>query len=187
MGNEAEQPKRQRPRGTGCVYQREGSSNWWIQYYRNGKVYRQSASTTKRGKAEQMLQRKLAEVVNHTFIDPKSERTLVKLAEDFLRDYRINGRKSLADVEARWRLHLSKEFSDHRAANVGNDQMTRYSSAPDRGSLKRDHQSRVGRPEAHVHPRCAGEEGLFDASLSTSGRTKRAEGIHRGRPVSGVG
>jgi integrase len=121
------QAKHQRPRGTGCVYQRSGSSNWWIQFYRNGKVYRQSAGTTKRRKAEQMLQRKLAEVANHTFIDPKSERTLVKeLAEDFLRDYRINGRKSLADVEARWRLHLSKEFGDHRAANVGHDQMTRY-------------------------------------------------------------
>jgi hypothetical protein len=43
-----------------------------------------------------------------------------------LRDYRINGRKSLPDVEARWRLHLSKEFGDLRAANVGNDQMSRY-------------------------------------------------------------
>lgn len=119
--------KHQRPRGTGCIYQRSGSSNWWIQFYRNGKVYCQSAGTSKRRKAEQMLQRKLAEVANHTFIDPKSERTLVKeLAEDFLRDYRINGRKSLADVEARWRLHLSQEFGDHRAANVGHDQMTRY-------------------------------------------------------------
>lgn len=98
-----------------------------LKYYRNGKVYRQSAGTTNRRKAERMLQQKQAEIANHTFIDPKSERTLVKeLAEDFLRDYRINGRKSLADAEARWRLHLSKEFGDLRASNVGNDQMTRY-------------------------------------------------------------
>lgn len=119
--------KPQRPRGTGCIYQQKGSSNWWIQYYRNGKVYRQSAGTPKRRKAEQLLQRKLAEIANHSFIDPKSERTLVKeLGEGLLRDYRINGRKSLSDVEARWRLHLSKEFGDLRAANVGSDQMTRY-------------------------------------------------------------
>ena len=119
--------KHQRPRGTGSIYQQKGSSNWWIQYYRNGKVYRQSAGTTNRRKAEKLLQQKLAEIANHTFIDPKAERTLVKeLAEDFLRDYRINGRKSLSDVEARWRLHLSKEFADLRASNVGNDQMTRY-------------------------------------------------------------
>jgi integrase len=125
--NEGSRIDQKRPRGTGCIYQQKGSSNWWIQYYRNGKVYRQSAGTSKRRKAAQMLQRKLAEIANHTFIDPKSERTLVKeLAEDFLRDYRINGRKSLSDVEARWRLHLSKEFGDHRAANIGNDQMTRY-------------------------------------------------------------
>jgi hypothetical protein len=119
--------EQKRPRGTGCIYQREGSSNWWIQFYRHGKVYRQRAGTTKRRKADRLLQQKLAEIANHTFIDPKSERTLVKeLAEDFLRDYRINGRKSLADVEARWRLHLSKEFGDLRASNVGNDQMPRY-------------------------------------------------------------
>jgi integrase len=116
-----------RPRGTGSIYQQKGSANWWIQYYRNGKVYRQSAGTPKRRKAEQLLQKKLAEVANHSFIDPKAERTLVKdLAEDLLRDYRINARKSLPDVEARWRLHLSKEFGDLRASNVGNDQMTRY-------------------------------------------------------------
>jgi integrase len=119
--------EQKRPCGTGCIYQQKGSANWWIQYYRNGKVYRQSAGTSKRRKAEQLLQRKLAEIANHSFIDPKSERTLVKeLAEDLLRDYRINGRKSLADVEARWRLHLSKEFGELRASNVGHDQMTRY-------------------------------------------------------------
>jgi integrase len=119
--------EQKRPRGTGSIYQQKGSANWWIQYYRNGKVYRQSAGTTMRRKAERILQGKLAEIANHSFIDPKSERTLVKeLAEDFLRDYRINGRKSLSDVEARWRLHLSNEFGDLRASSVGNDQMTRY-------------------------------------------------------------
>ena len=59
------EPKR--PRGTGCIYQQKGSSNWWIQYYRNGKAYRQSAGTTERRKAERFLQRKLGEIATAIF------------------------------------------------------------------------------------------------------------------------
>lgn len=116
-----------RPRGTGSVYRQQGSTNLWIQYYRNGKVYRQSAGTPKRRVAEKVLQQKLGEIATHSFIEPRFEKTLVKeLAEDMLRDYSINGRKSLADVKTRWTKHLSKEFGQHRASNVSNDELTRY-------------------------------------------------------------
>ncbi len=125
--SESAQTQRGRPRGTGSIYQQKGSSNWWIQYYRNGKVYRQSAGTRKRREAEKLLQRKLGEISTHTFIEPKSEKVLVKeLAEDLLREYRINDRKSLDDLETRWEKHLSAEFGDLRASHVGNDRLTRY-------------------------------------------------------------
>jgi len=36
--NEESAQARKRPRGTGSIYQQKGSGNWWIQYYRHGKV-----------------------------------------------------------------------------------------------------------------------------------------------------
>ncbi len=91
--------KHHRPRGTVSVYQQKGSGNWWVQNYRNGKPYRESARTTDRRKAEKFLQKRQAEVAGGNFLGPRIERILVsELAEDLLRDYRINGRKSLAGL-----------------------------------------------------------------------------------------
>lgn len=55
------------------------------------------------------------------------ERTKVdELAVSFLRDYRINERKSIDDVEARWKLHLKPFFGGMRAVDVTSEQLARY-------------------------------------------------------------
>src|SRR5215469_17863032 len=95
--------KHQRPRGTGTIYQQRESSNWWVQYYRNGKVYRQSAGTTSRRKAERLLQRKIGEIATGNFLEPAAEKTLVKeLAADLLTEYEANARHSLVNVRRNW-------------------------------------------------------------------------------------
>jgi integrase len=43
-----------------------------------------------------------------------------------VRDYRINGRKSLADAEARWNHHLKPFFGSMRAVDVTSEQLARY-------------------------------------------------------------
>jgi len=137
--SELKPQKHQRPRGTGCVYQHWTqdpsdpqkkilrSANWWIQYYRNGQVYRQSAGTSKKREAEALLRKKLAEIATHNFVEPRFEKTLVKeLYDDLKRDYENNDHKSLDDAEARWKLHLSPVFGDLRAANVNNEDLQKY-------------------------------------------------------------
>lgn len=119
--------EQKRPRGTGCVYQQKGSSLWWIQYYRNGKPYRQSAGTSNRRKAERLLQRKLGEVATGNFMEPAAEKTLVKeLAADLLTEYEANGRKSLIDVRRNWEKHLAPRFENLRAREVRPDGLNRY-------------------------------------------------------------
>lgn len=116
-----------RPRGTGSVYRQKGSALWWIKYYRNGKPYRESTHTQDEGKAKDFLKHRLAEITTGSFVGPRTERIGVEeLAEDFLRDYRINGRKSLCDAEARWRLHLQPFFGNLRAVQVSSDLVARY-------------------------------------------------------------
>jgi hypothetical protein len=102
-----------RPRGTGCVYQQKGSSLWWIQYYRNGKPYRQSAGTSNRRKAERLLQRKLGEIATGNFLEPAAEKTLVKeQAADLLTECEANSRQSLVNVRRNCRKHVAPRFEN---------------------------------------------------------------------------
>jgi integrase len=114
-----------RLRGTGCVYLR--GKVYWVKYYRNGKAFAESSKTNDLEKAEKFLQRRLAQVITGTFIGPRAERIKVaELADDFIRDYRINGRKSLGDAEARWKLHLKPVFGHLRAVQVSTDHFNKY-------------------------------------------------------------
>jgi integrase len=116
-----------RKNGTGSIYQRDGSSVWWIKYHRHGRAFRESTGTKDEKKAGNMLKTRLAEINQNTFVGPKIERTKVdELAEMFLRDYRINQRKSIDDVKARWDLHLKPFFGGMRAVDVTSEQLARY-------------------------------------------------------------
>jgi len=116
-----------RPRGTGRIYQPKGSSVWWIKFYRNGIPFRESTGTPDKRKATRALNQRLAEVATGKFLGPNIERMGVEeLAEDFLRDYRINDKSSLEDAEARWRLHLQPFFGKLRAAQVTSSLLNAY-------------------------------------------------------------
>jgi integrase len=116
-----------RPRGSGSVYLQKGSTIWWIQFYRNGKMFRESTATSDKRKATRILARRLGEVASGTFVGPKVERVRIsELAKDFLRDYRINSKASIDDAEARWRLHLEPFFAEVRASAVTSDLLNQY-------------------------------------------------------------
>ena len=116
-----------RTRGSGSIFKQRGSRIWWIKYYRHGVPYRESAHTTDRAKARKFLSRRLAEIATGTFNGLEVERiTIAELADGFLRDYKVNGRRSLDDVEARWRLHIQPFFASMRAASVTSDLLARY-------------------------------------------------------------
>jgi hypothetical protein len=51
---------------------------------------------------------------------------LEELADDFLREHRINGRKSDDDAEARWDIHLKSFFGDLGEGEVSRSLLTKY-------------------------------------------------------------
>ena len=74
-----------------------------------------------------MLKLRLAEIATDTFVGPHTERVRVEdLWDDVEREYRINGRKSLDDAQARWKLHLKPMFGQVRALEVGTTILGRY-------------------------------------------------------------
>jgi len=121
--------KPKRPRGTGSLYQQKGSSNWWIQYYQNGKSYRESTGTHNRRRAEKILQNTLGATSQGKFIPPELRRVLVgELVDDLLVWYRTVAHKPTFadDAETRWNLHLKPFFGDMRANQVTTDSLRRY-------------------------------------------------------------
>jgi len=78
-------------------------------------------------KSYKILGRRLAEVSTGTFVGPDVERVrIAERAEDFLRDYRINGQASFDDAEALWRLHLEPFFGQVKPSAVTSDLLNRY-------------------------------------------------------------
>lgn len=141
-----------RPRGSGSIYLREGSSVWWIQYYRNGKMHRESTKTTDKRKATRMLGHRLGEIAIGIFVGPKVDRVRIsELAEDFLRDYRINGKASIYDAEARWRLHIEPFFGEVRASAVTSELLNRYV----------DHRQQEGAKNATINRELAALKRMF--------------------------
>jgi integrase len=116
-----------RPRGTGSLYQRKDSAVWWIKYHRNGRSFRESTRTEDKRIATRILGKRLAEISTNTFVGPTHERiTVGELADDLVRDYRINGRKTTDDVQTRWRLHIEPFFGSRRVIEVTSDLVAKY-------------------------------------------------------------
>lgn len=111
----------------GSIYRLPKCKTWTIQYYRNHKCVKESTGETNYRIARQLLTRRLHEIGTGTYAGPKMERIRVEeLAELLMRDYRINQRKSLEDVEERWELHLKPFFGELRAMDVSSTLIDQY-------------------------------------------------------------
>ena len=78
----------------GMIYKR--GKVYWIKYYRNGKPYRETTRSNKEADAKRLLKKREGEIALGKLPGIYFERVRFdELAEDFLMDYRVNGKKSL--------------------------------------------------------------------------------------------
>ncbi len=111
-------------RGQGRVFKRGGVC--WIAYYHRGKEKRESVGSDKESEARRMLRERLRTAGTTAFTDPKVERvTFDELAEAYLRDYRINERRSLRDAQ-RSVCQLKTMFTGMRACDIDTDRVETY-------------------------------------------------------------
>ena len=117
-------------RARGSVYRKPDSPYWWIGYSVNGTKIRESTHKTKERAARKILDKRLGEVSTGAFVGPDVNRvTLNELADDFLREYRTNARKSLSHAERRCRLHLRPFFLPYKASQITSTLLARYIEA----------------------------------------------------------
>jgi len=64
-------------RGDGFIYERPGSRFLWAQYYRNGKLFRDSTKTHNRKEAEKFLRARVEQAKRPEFVGPKENRLML--------------------------------------------------------------------------------------------------------------
>ena len=108
----------------GSLYKR--GSIYWIKYYRHGKPYRESTHSVMITKAQRLLKKREGEITEGKLPGIYFDRvTFNELAEDFLTDYRINGKDTLSKAE-RSVKYLREFFGDMKATDVTTDRVRTY-------------------------------------------------------------
>jgi integrase len=80
----------------GTIYRRKSKKVIWIKYYRNGKPYYESSHSRKEGVAKKLLQKREGEIAKGELPGIHFDKVRFdELAEDFLTDYRINGKRTV--------------------------------------------------------------------------------------------
>lgn len=108
------------------LYKRGESRFWWIKYYRNGRPVRESTGTDKETEARRILRERLGDLAAGRPVVPHADRVrFEELAEDFLNDYRINGKKSLDRAEQSVN-HLRAYFAGWKVVNISTPAIRTY-------------------------------------------------------------
>jgi len=108
----------------GSIYKR--GNTYWIQYYRHGKPLRESTKSKKEADAKRLLKKREGEISEGKLPGIYFDRVRYdELAEDFLRDYRINQRKSL-DRAKRSTGHLKRYFEGYSVPNINSPKIGAY-------------------------------------------------------------
>ncbi|WP_420265377.1 tyrosine-type recombinase/integrase [Candidatus Magnetominusculus dajiuhuensis] len=108
----------------GSIYKR--GDVYWIKYYRSGKSYRESSNSSKEGEAKRLLKLREGTIAEGKFTGLRVERIrFEELAEGFLSDYKMNGRKSLDRAELSVR-NLTRYFEGFKAIEITSDKVKTY-------------------------------------------------------------
>jgi integrase len=80
---------------------------------------RESARSDKEGDAKTLLKRREGAIANGEPVSPKIGRvTFREAASDVVNDYKVNGKRSLADLQRRIDKHLTPYFGNRRLADI---------------------------------------------------------------------
>lgn len=108
----------------GSLYKR--GNMWWVKYYRSGRPIRESTGTDKEGEAKKFLKRREGDIASGRVVIPRMERIRFEnLAEDYLNDYRVNGKRSLDQAERNVR-HLAEFFAGRRVVAISTADIRTY-------------------------------------------------------------
>jgi integrase len=109
----------------GSIYQR--GAIWWVKFYQHGRPMRESSKSSDRQVAERLLLKRNAALEQGQTVNLKVNRaTIDELLAMVVTNYRVNGKRSLTDVEARIKNHLRPFFGGYRAVAITADRVMAF-------------------------------------------------------------
>ena len=142
-------------RGQGRIYQR--GPVWWIAYYHRGHELRESAKTTNRRKAENLLRERQRTAGRPDFIGPAAERvTFDDLGALYLT---LPGQPDARCARHSQRRAAATTFGRRRALDITADRVAGYVERRLADGAQADHQPRAGGAPPHVLARREGAKG----------------------------
>lgn len=110
----------------GTVYRQAGRTHWQLKYYRHGRALYESSGTSNYDEAKAILKRRESAIADGALANRPGRLRCEAAFGDVLRDYRVNGRRSLGHAEARIRLHLTPWFGNRRMATIATPDIRAY-------------------------------------------------------------
>jgi integrase len=108
----------------GCIYRR--GKTYWIKYFRHGKQFAESTQSDKMEVAKRILKIREGEISQGKMPSICFEKVkFYELMDDYISDYRINNRRTLAKAE-RCANYLKQEFEGMNATEVNTPNIKRY-------------------------------------------------------------
>lgn len=108
----------------GSIYKR--GRVWWIQYYHQGALFRESSRSDLKSAATALLRKREGDLVDGRLPARQAEKTTFEdLAQLYLRDYEINGKKSLRRAK-QLVAQLTKTFATLRAIQITTPRLQAY-------------------------------------------------------------
>lgn len=118
---------KRRTYGTGSVYLPAGKKTWMIQFFRNGKRYRESSDSETKEGAKNALKRRLGEIAAGRFYGLAPERiTVSELCGLVAEDYRLSQKRSVSHVVWRSDRHIRPALGPMKAAEFGSVHLKAY-------------------------------------------------------------
>lgn len=100
---------------------------YWASYYRDGKQFRESTETSSLVEAKRFLAGKEGDIAKGIPITPKTGKMkFSELAADVVNDYRVNAKRSIADLETRLRDHILPFLGEARASAITTVEIRKY-------------------------------------------------------------
>ena len=107
----------------GSIYKR--GQTYWVQYYRNGKPYRESTRGNREADAKRLLKLREVELAKGKLPGVQFDKVQFNdLKDDYLRDYRVNQRKSLRKANECVR-HL-EYFTSYKVPQINTPLIQKY-------------------------------------------------------------
>ena len=108
---------------------RKRGNIWWLRYYRAGRRYEETSGSTRKSDAERLLRIREGDIARGIPVTSKvGQLRFDEAAADVVADYRVNGKRSLRDVETRIRLHLEPVFGGRRMAAITTTDVRAYTT-----------------------------------------------------------